>query len=242
MTVLVFEILLIVAAADPGQQQPNPQNPQNRSPFRPFPIFIQPNQAQPNLQPKPPTPQPGIQAPKRKNTQPPNPAVMPSPGISPDRASSEMSDWIKMAPVAAGLTFYMPEEPNEEKRTVRAGERDLNIVEFVYSLEDDKGALTLTYSDLPASRRSTDSRILDAARDRIVRDLDGKLVNEDRVRVGEYSGVELRVRAGNGNHVRQRLFIKDDRLYQAIAVGPSAFVKSSDVDRFMKSLKFTEVD
>jgi len=148
-----------------------------------------------------------------------------------------MSDWTKVTPAAIGLTFYMPDQPNEEKRTVKVGERDLDIVEFVYSLTDDKGAYTLVYSDLPTSRRNTDSRILDAARDRIVKDLDGQLMNEDKVRLGDTSGLEINVKASNGNYVRQRLFIRGARLYQAIAAGPSEFVKSTDVDKYMKSLK-----
>src|SRR5262245_16264093 len=118
----------LLSGAAPQQQQSNPQTLPYR-PFRPYPFNMQPKATPTPTTPKLPSPKGGITVPNRNPvpTQP-NPSFVPSPPrLEPDAG---LASWTRLSPAAAGLTFYMPSAPTETSRSIRSGERGLDMVEF----------------------------------------------------------------------------------------------------------------
>jgi hypothetical protein len=229
LTAFAVPLLALTAQQPPQQPKPNPFN-------RPIIVPLQPRDEPPRPAPKPNPPPKGIEVPKRKtDTARPNPAVGPT--LPRFTAPVDMSDWTKVAPAEAGFAIYMPEMPDERRSTVRAGERNLDLVQYVLSM-DEKGAYLVMFSELPAGRTTPENAILRAARDRIVESLRGRLLNEDRIQQGQVSGIEIQVRANDGNVIRQQIFVVANRLVQAIASGPEQFVNSSATEKYFRSLRF----
>jgi hypothetical protein len=234
MRTLVLLAWLFPAALANAQQQPPNPNPNNRPPIL-IPIPFAPRTPEPRPAPRPlPPPTTGIDAPKKKTESRPNPAA--TPGVpTTSESSSDMSDWTKVAPSAAGFAAYMPLEPDERKSTIKAGQRDLNIVHYV--LELDEGAFVITCSDLPPDRTTDEAVICRNARDRVVESLKGQLLSESRIVQGDTPGMEIIVQTPGGTVVRQRMFAGKNRFYQAIAAGSRSFVRAAETDKYLRSFR-----
>lgn len=208
---------------------PDPQIPKNR----PYVVPLQPRN-----DPKPASPKPqsksGFEAPKRRTDGNLNQGL----GATPPAMSEplDVSDWTKVSPAGAGFTVYMPDEPEERKTSVRAGEQDLTLNQYVLSTED-KSAYLVMFSELPAERRASDDAILRAAKTRVIDTLKGQLISEQSVSAGDISGNELQIQTDQGSVVRQRMFVSGNRFYQAIAAGPREFIRSSDTDKYFRSFR-----
>jgi hypothetical protein len=220
-----------------AQQQPPPKP--NPNPTYIIPLPLRPGTTATPPAPKPPLPKTGIEAPKPR---PAAPRVTPTmtPAVPYASESLDLSTWTKVAPAAFGLTFYMPSDPVEQTRTLRVGERELAATQYVFSL-DDAGAFVFMCSDLPKERTASDAGVLRAAKDRVIQTLRGRVANEIQVEAGVVPGVEIRIRTPNDTVVRQRMFVRGDRLIQAIAAGPKEFVSSVDAEKFFRALRFDDV-
>jgi hypothetical protein len=228
----------LLPGAEPQQPRPNT--------VRPIPYII-PLQ-KPNTDPPPPKPQPpktGITAPKRTDSD--RSKAYPSVPVS-ARADEglDVPDWTKVSPDAAGFAVSMPEEPREHRQKVRAGNAEIDLTRYVVSLDDNKGAYLVVYSELPgaggsnqAARQRDEESIFRAARDRVVDDLKGQLLHETRVLLGTATGSEIQVRAPGGTVVRDRMFVVGRRFYQVMVAGPREFVSSPEADQYFRSFRLT---
>jgi hypothetical protein len=154
--------------------------------------------------------------------------------------SLDVSTWTKVSPADSGLSFYMPETPTEQKRTVPVGEGELEMLQFVHSFGDG-GALAATYSGLPADQARTSEAVLKSARDRVVEAVRGRLLSEDNLKSGDVPGIELHIRVTDETSSRQRMYVNDGRFYQFIAVGPKEFLRSPDTEKFFRAVRFDEM-
>ncbi len=95
------------------------------------------------------------------------------------------------------------------------------------------------YCDFPPTVRDIPIKaFLDASRDGAIANLEGKLVSEKDVRLGKYPGREIRIDVGAGRSLfRVRVFLVEQRLYQAVVFGTHEAATSKEADRFLDSFQ-----
>src|SRR5262249_6349868 len=226
LSVLGLAVPLLLGAEPPQTKSTTPNT-------TPRPIIIPPRTSTDTTKPKTGTdttkPKTGIDVPKSKTDADKsranpsiNPAVMPRANMPID-----VPEWTKVSPHAAGFGVSTPEEPKEQKQKVKAGTSEMDLTQYVVSL-GDKGAYLVMYSDLPGTRTGDGEDIYKAARDRVVENLKGRLLNESKVQLSDTVGREIHVQSPAGVVVRDRMFVMNNRFYQVMVAGPRAFVNSPE--------------
>jgi len=91
-----------------------------------------------------------------------------------------------------------------------------------------------------AARPGVEQRRLDNARDVVIAAPKGRLTSERSLPLQKkYPGRELEIDAQGETRIRTRLYVVENRLYQLMVVGSSAWVMSKDALRFFESFQLT---
>ena len=98
------------------------------------------------------------------------------------------------------------------------------------------------YCDFPAEIKKAPLRkVFDSSRDGAVANLEGKLVSESDIKLGDYPGREIRIGVEDGKQVfRARVYLVDRRLYQVVVFGSKEAATSKQADKFFDSFKLAE--
>jgi len=101
------------------------------------------------------------------------------------------------------------------------------------------------YSDYPANlvKNQGIEPTLDGSRNGAVQNVKGKLLKEQKITLGKQRlpGREILIEAAGGAaHVRARIYISGDRLYQVLVGGPEKFVASKEATAFLDSFKVND--
>jgi hypothetical protein len=140
--------------------------------------------------------------------------------------------------VEGKFKVFMPGKP--KKQTLRAAGMTLRT----FSIEDKDGAYVVAYADVPIPSDESPEQIqkrLRGARDGMLNNINGELTSESRIWLqGTYPGRELSAELPGGVGIlRARIYLVQQRMYQIMAVGTPARVKSADTVRFLESLTVT---
>ena len=146
------------------------------------------------------------------------------------------SDWKEFASKEGRFKVLMPSEPtHRENETESDFGKGTLIMETV---EHSGGMFGANYCDYPAEiKKHSPDRVLDSSRDGCVANLDGKLVSEKKIKLGEHPGRDIQVEV-DGKHIfRARVYLVGQRLYQVVVFGPKELATSKDAEKFLKSFE-----
>jgi hypothetical protein len=133
----------------------------------------------------------------------------------------------------------LPGTPREQTQRV-AG-----ITMKMFMVEQGGGAYMAAFADVPIRSDEPEwqtQQRLNGARDGALRNVQGVLVREGRIRLhGREPGREIEANLPNQRGVlRARFYIVGRRMYQVMVVGNRQWVSSGDADRFLNSLSLTK--
>ena len=146
--------------------------------------------------------------------------------------------WVAYRSEEGGFTATFPGNPKREVKTVNTaqGPKEMQM----YSLTEDQTSFSVVVSELPQGQLDSvgAAATLDGARDGAVANTQGKLLSELIVEVSGHPGRELKIAAAGGKAtIRARLFLANNRLYQALVVTPTDQAYAPRVNRFLDSIK-----
>lgn len=147
-------------------------------------------------------------------------------------------EWKEYRSEEGGFAVLFPGTP--KARFEPAGEGGVAAHEFVVGL--GQAAYAVSYDDFaPNTFVGKDPRrILDLARDRLVKGQPVKLLADKPVRVDNRTGREVVFEESDGYTQVYRIYVVKDRLYQTITGGPRGSDKSPEAIRFHDSFHFIE--
>ena len=132
----------------------------------------------------------------------------------------------------------MPGTPKEEKKTAE------RVQVSAYVAEERNGAYIVSYAEhRPTPAKESPAQVqtrLDGSRDGQLHGMGGKLVSESQILLGgKYPGRDIRAEIpGKQLNARTQIFIVDKRLYQLVALGTPAWVKSAGDGQILRLLCF----
>ena len=139
-----------------------------------------------------------------------------------------------------GFKVLMPGTPKETKLDAESefGKGVLHM----NSVEAGMAMYAANYCDFPAEiKKVALKQVYDSSRDGAVANLEGKLATEKDIKLGDYSGREIRIEVAGGIRLfRARVFLVGQRLYQVVVFGTKESASSKDADKFLDSFRLTE--
>jgi hypothetical protein len=144
-------------------------------------------------------------------------------------------DWREVTSTEGGYKVLMPAKPEHAQRKVVIGGVSLEMT--MDSARRDGMAFGAAYADIPAgyARRA---ELLAAARDALVRNIDGRITAERKVTVDGASGQEFYADGASGGQpmrLAARVLVSGGRLYQVACVGRTERVAEADLALFLDS-------
>jgi hypothetical protein len=137
-----------------------------------------------------------------------------------------------------GFKVLMPGTPKEKTQATPGGELKM------YLVEERNGAYMAGFANTPIppneSEAQTQNR-LDGARDGAVRNINGTLVKDTKIKLaGKEPGREIEANLPqNKGIIRARFYIVGSRMYQVMVVGTKSFAGSADATKFLDSFALT---
>lgn len=154
----------------------------------------------------------------------------------------QASDWQEYKSTEGRFSVLMPSVPEERKQTVNTPVGPID--QHVAILSPDKNTAYLaSYADYPesATQGVKPDQILDGSRDGSVANIQGKLLSELIITLGDYPGREIRVAFPDDIHtMRMRIYIVGSRLYQVGVLTTKENVSNNSVTKFLDSFKLVE--
>jgi hypothetical protein len=155
-------------------------------------------------------------------------------------AGCEVTTWKEFESKEGGFSVQMPGPPAEKRQTfnTQVGSVDARF----FTVEADRGSsvFMVVYGDYPEALMATEDRniLLDAARDGAVGNIQGTLLSERAISIGDHPGRELQVQSSDGKLALQiRIYLVRNRQYQVVMVSPKSTPSTADRDRFFNSFK-----
>jgi hypothetical protein len=143
-----------------------------------------------------------------------------------------------------GFTIDSPLDLIEASQSVPTAAGDIDI--YTYTAENDNAAYVVAYSDYPAEivEQTDPAMILDGGRDGAVGNVGGTLVSEDQIELDGNPGRSLVIDAetddGQAATINARIYLVENRLYQALVVVPKDGEDKVDIQGFLDSFTLTE--
>jgi hypothetical protein len=149
-------------------------------------------------------------------------------------------EWKEFASKEGRFKVLMPGTPKKEKAET---ESDFGKgVLHMNTVQAGKTMYGANYCDFPAKIKKVSlKQILDSSRDGAVANLEGKLASEKDIKLGKYTGREIRINVAGGKQLfRARVYLVEQRLYQVVVFGTREAATSKEADKFLDSFKLTE--
>jgi hypothetical protein len=146
-------------------------------------------------------------------------------------------DWQAFSPADRSFTVWVPDKPNEFKKSVETPDGPTDV--RIYEMALGEAKFVVSYSEIPEAKviAGTEDKRLDNARDGAVASCKGKLKEEKSLLLDKNPGRELVIAIDGKTAVTLRLYAVKNRLYQIAVVGPPDLVASRDAQRFLTSFK-----
>lgn len=147
------------------------------------------------------------------------------------------ANWKTFSPPGGRFSVLLPSDPVKQDQKNNSGYEAVSY--RIVTALSNVAAMAVGYSDQPqgASFESDPNVILDKVRDQSVTDLNGKVISETAIKLGQYPGRELRVSIPGGYTVRQRIFVANRRLYSLMITAGSRGIDSKEAETFFGSFK-----
>ncbi len=153
-------------------------------------------------------------------------------------AKEEKPGWKKFTSREGGFSVLMPGTPVARREAVQTPIGP--IATYFFSLEVQQGTnLTVSFAEVPQGLlglEGVDDLLLTMARDAAVKQVDGKLLKDEQVKLNQrIPGREFQIDVGLGAILRMRVFPVQNRIYQIVAAGPKDYATGKDADKFLDS-------
>lgn len=146
------------------------------------------------------------------------------------------ASWREFSSEEGAFSVLMPKNPSVEVQTVDTPLGPIDIRLFSAELSDI--AFVVGYSDYPSAfvAQSNPVVVLNGARDGAVANVQGKLLSENVIFLDGYPGRELRIEGPDAELTAvSRIFLVNNRLYQAMVVVPVDQSSTNEISTFLES-------
>lgn len=150
-------------------------------------------------------------------------------------ACYEALDWREWHSEDGSFMLLMPAKPKRFERELNIGDTKLQL--NMLSAESDGLAFGLGYAEIPAE---TSLSLVKDARDALLRNIHGQIVEERLIEVGEAKGMEFRATGQSGDIpmlMAARVLRDKQRFYQIVFVGRRDRAEKIDIPFFLESFK-----
>ena len=143
-----------------------------------------------------------------------------------------------------GFRIKFPGAPKVTEPTAKSAVGDLKVTVAIYATADGS-AFMVSYTDFPEAATKPDqlATLLDGIRDK-VKGRDGKLVGDEKtIQFGadKWPGREFTVDKDKGKQrIKFRVVIRNNRVYQVVAIGTAEFANGKDATAFLESFELTK--
>jgi hypothetical protein len=151
-------------------------------------------------------------------------------------------DWRELSVPEGRFAVLLPGKARVESRTLDTATGALTMTMYSFSLK--QGTMGVSYTDYPAAalapERERGREQLDAARDTLLRNIQGRVLAEEDISVAGFPGRQVHAegRAGaEGALLKVRFVAVGSRLYQIAYVGAKEGADMADVDMFLTSFR-----
>lgn len=164
----------------------------------------------------------------------PPPPSTPLPTIS-----ASLKDWITYRSDEGGFTILLPAQPQIIVQP--ADSAGVTITYTMALVEMSHHGAGVMFNDLPLNTTNRDAEaLLKSGRDGAVKGLNGTLISDKPIKLGNYPGTEFVMEApGNITYIEREYLIKD-HLYQVIFYAPKDQIDQFDVQGFFDSFTLLE--
>ncbi len=155
------------------------------------------------------------------------------------------SDWFLMKSEAQGYQIEFPEKPSSNVQTVNteAGPVDMHIHMLDLSKkENDSNLIYLSsFAQYPDSLVHSDRKeqlagFFKETIDGLIGSIDGKLMNERDVQIGEYEGREVKINFQDGMAIiRIRVYLVQNKVYMLQVITKTENDSNDSISHFMNS-------
>ncbi len=159
----------------------------------------------------------------------------PAPSSSPTTSSSSLQDWIEYRSDKGGYTVLLPAEP---KVTTQQADSAAGPIEVTMALvEMGDHAAGASFNDVPQGAQGDPETLLKGGREGAAKNLNGTVVSNKSIKLGDYPGTEFVVDVPNNLVYMARVYLVNDRLYQVMFLAPKDQIDQYDVQGFFESFK-----
>jgi len=139
---------------------------------------------------------------------------------------------------AGRFSVLMPATPSEQKQEIATDAGPVQSVMFI-AAGANNSAFIAAYADYPNAARDaeTSAKVVSGARDGILRNTKGKLINDKEISLDKSAGRAFLIEQDGGQFFNVRVYLVGKRLYQLIVVGPKAEATGADADKYLASFK-----
>ena len=138
-------------------------------------------------------------------------------------------DWRELRSTEGGFAALMPAKPRHEVRALGGAPA---VTMHLWSARAANSVFGVGYADYP----EIDSATLDSTRDALVKNIGGRLLEENPLVQTGLPGREF-VAEGGTTRLRARLLVSGKRLYQLAVLGERNAVAAADIDLFLSSFQ-----
>jgi hypothetical protein len=150
--------------------------------------------------------------------------------------------WRETKSAEGRFSAKFPGTPQQASKPMRTAVGNLTAKLFLLEAKDQP-FYAVAYVDYPKDRiagKKADE-LLDGARDSAVANVGGKLASETKISLAGFPGREVRVEKIRGDMILVcRLFLADDRLYQALVVVPRAKETPEAIQPFLDGFQIVK--
>jgi hypothetical protein len=175
-----------------------------------------------------PSATPALAKQRRPRTPPPVPQMPPG--------------WTTYTSTEGRFAVDLPGPPRQQSQTLNTAVGPVQMYTYMHEFAGGARAYMISFNDYPAAmiQRGNSQRMLDGARDGIVRNLDGTVLNERHFNFGRYPARELQIRVPRQHAVvTARVYLVGARLYQTLALSRENDPVGGENTYFLQSFRLT---
>ena len=156
------------------------------------------------------------------------------------QGNAQPAEWKEFASKDGRFTVLFPGTPEQSKADTESdfgkGVLHMNTVQVGRTM------FGAHYCDFPPDVKKVPlKQVYDSSRDGAAENMQGKLMSEKEVKLGDHPGREIQISVANGRQLfRARVYLVEQRLYQVVVFGTKEAATSKDADKFMDSFKLAE--
>lgn len=150
-------------------------------------------------------------------------------------AQSPSSAWKQYSYPSDGFAFSAPGQPTFSQQTKPTDAGNIDIHTYTVAM-GDSGVVMISSSEIKGLARDLPKDRLQKAKLGALQAGNAKLTSEHSITLGGYPGLQFEAEAQN-LHVRARMYIVRNKLFQLLEISPIATAFPEDAERICNSFK-----